>query len=269
MRRWSVPLPHVSHAVIALVLIAGMISATEPRSTTPHQQDDAWNEQLTALNPNDPGDYFELAEEVADRATSDSERQLAQHLFRLAGALDEERYGRSAALALADLARIDTEKRTWLALATLLDRRSVMPAWSARQDERNQIEPDRALALCNAFSYYRLGRGERVLQLDREHDIASLLRRFSRQLGDPDRFLEDARLYQRGARHPRMTDATLVEMLRLEVALLSGPGSSWSSDRLLNGGDILVEVDTTRPAEAFGIDPTMAYYRSGRWTNRP
>lgn len=264
---------HLSMPFRAMVVLAAIIIMTgfiaPLHAPEPAAQDADWTARLTALAPTDTAAYLKLAEEVADAATSDDERDLARHLFRLAGAMDDARYGRSAALALADLAITDADKRTWLALATLLDRRSVMPAWNARLEDDAAVEPDRALALCNAFSYYRLGRGERVLQLDREHNLESLLYRFSRQIGDPDRFLEDARLYQRGSKQPRMSDAVLVDMLRLEVALLSGARSSWSADRLLNGGDILVEVNPDNPAQAFGVDPSMAYYRNGRWTSRP
>lgn len=253
-------------ALAALLMAAGMtaFSPFEVRA-----QDPDWTARLTELAPNNPARYFELAEEVADAATGETQRELARHLFRLSGALDPDRYGRSAALALADLSVTEADKRSFLALATLLDRRSVMPSWSARLGGDALIDPNRALALCNALSYYRLGRGERIIQLNREHDLEALIRRFSRQMGDPDRFLEDARLYQRGSKQPRVTDATIVDQLRLEVALLSGAASSWSADRLLNGGDVLVEVNPDNPAQAFGVDPTMAYYRSGRWSSRP
>ena len=64
--------------------------------------------------------YFELAEEIADAAKNDEERQLARHVFALAGALDPRHLGRSACLALAQLEDQPTARARLLALASLL-----------------------------------------------------------------------------------------------------------------------------------------------------
>src|SRR5690606_40590935 len=55
------------------------------------QQATRWEAQLEALQPQEPMRYFELAEEIADAATTPAERQLAQHLCALAGLLDRDR----------------------------------------------------------------------------------------------------------------------------------------------------------------------------------
>ncbi|MHC4589637.1 MAG: hypothetical protein ACYTAQ_09945 [Planctomycetota bacterium] len=123
-----------------------------------------WERRLEALSPADPMAYFELAEEVADTAGSESQVALARHLFGLAGALDPQRLGRSACLAIADLEPNEYAKRRLLALGALLDRRA--GGFAGRQPVGVvAIHPEAALAVSEALSYYRKGEGARALKL--------------------------------------------------------------------------------------------------------
>ncbi|MCP4066876.1 MAG: hypothetical protein GY741_01205, partial [Phycisphaeraceae bacterium] len=63
-----------------------------------------WEPRLEGLDPRRPMAYFELGEEIADAATSPESRELARRLFGIAGRIDREGLGASAALALAALA---------------------------------------------------------------------------------------------------------------------------------------------------------------------
>ena len=81
------------------------ISAGTDRATA------VWSSRLEALHPSRPMEYFELAEEVADEAGDEAGRDLARRLFGLAGILDPEGLARSAALAQADLAAEDGDRR--------------------------------------------------------------------------------------------------------------------------------------------------------------
>lgn len=253
--------------IAAFLLFAPADASSAGAVAAPSSLQQEWTSRLEALQPEQPMAYFLLAEEIADSATDLRGRSLARELFRLSGALDPDRLGRSSALALADLADDALEKRTFLALATLLDRRSVLPSSGDRIDIDVRIDPARALAFANALSYYRRGRGERTLQLLRDHDLEPLLRRFVAELGDPDRILEDARRYQRGDRLPTVDN--VLTQIRLEAALLSGANRSWSSDLLVSGDDPLVEVNPDHADGAFETDSTRPYYRNGRWVSRP
>jgi hypothetical protein len=107
-------------ALIASLLLAlGAIAAPQ----APPAAEARWDAKLQALHPTRPSAYFELAEDIADAAASDEERGLARRLFALAGALDPERLGRSACLALADMQSQPHLRRRLLALATLLGER--------------------------------------------------------------------------------------------------------------------------------------------------
>jgi len=224
-----------------------------------------WDARLAGLDPDDPSAYFNLAEEVADAAADEGDRPLARHLFGLAGALDPDGYGRSACLALADITTDPEEKRRLLALSRLLDQRLGEVARPVASTP--PIEPSAALALAEAFSYYRRGQGPRSLTMLDQGPGGALLTRFADRIGGEARFRENARRYRAGE-PPVKSDAEIGDMLMLEAALLAGDDASWSGDLFLYNGRTLVEVDPARLAETLGADPERPLYRDGRWVPR-
>jgi hypothetical protein len=226
---------------------------------------DDWDDRLASLDADDPPAYFDLAEEVADAAADDDDRALARHLFGLAGALDPDGYGRSACLALADITSDPEEKRRLLALSRLLDQR--LGEVARPEGTSPPIEPAAALALAEAFSYYRRGQGPRSLTMLEQGPGGALLTRFADRIGGEARFRENARRYRAGE-PPVKSDAEIGDMLMLEAALLAGDDASWAGDLFLYDGRTLVEVDPTRLAETLGADSERPLYRDGRWVQR-
>ena len=253
-------------ALVALLLFAAVaIGLAGPADAS------RWDQRLQSLHPKDPMAYFELAEDVADEATTDRELMLARRLYALAGLLDARYLGRSAWLALADLSEDPLEKRRLLALAGLL----IPPADPGGfQPWRTAGAVDAAgatgvVAFAEALSYYRRGRGSRALAALREQGAADLLTRYAFYLpGGERRFREDCKGYRDGTR-PHLAPAELSRMLRLEAALLAGADRSWSADLLISEGQPLVEVDPQRLDEAFGFDLARPYYRDGQWVSAP
>ncbi|MGI9013749.1 MAG: hypothetical protein ACR2GY_05795 [Phycisphaerales bacterium] len=228
-----------------------------------------WKLRLEALTPSDPEAYFLLAEEVADAAADDNERDLARHLFSLAAVLDPARLGNSAALALADLARDRTEKRAFLALAELMAQRRSEPDWSLKSvSTATTIDAGAAFELSEALSHYRLGQGARAERtLANDTPAAQLLDRFGDSIGGANRIRENLRHYRSGI-SPIKTHNELITMLRFEIALLeASEGLSWSSDLLLHRGQPLIEVDPSSLEETLHVDPTRNLYRNGRWVS--
>jgi len=225
-----------------------------------------WIDELEALRPQDPMAYFNLAERVADTAQTAEQQALARHLFGLAGALDAARLGRSAAIALADLAPSDAERRRLLALASLLGSPSLLsPELGDVSIAGGGYSDSTVLSLTSAFSYYRRGRGAAALTALREDDAEALLNACDAVVpGGARRFREDCRNY-RGQLRPLLGRDELVRMLRLEVGLLAGDNRPWSGDLLLHRGQVLVEVDPSRLDEAFNINRTRAIFRDGQW----
>lgn len=225
---------------------------------------DHWEPGLAALAPTNPLAYFELAEEIADDHVDEAQRDLARHLFALAGVLDPARLGRSASLALADMEDREHVKRQLLALAALLDERGGVAGWG-QPDEATQISTSAAVAVGEALSYYRRGRGSRALAVLEKPGAMALLESVGDVLrGGAKRFVEDCKLY-RGQRKPTLTEDDLRRMLQLEAAVLAGIDRAWSGELLLGRGRPLVEVDPDNLPQTLGVDASRPYYRRGRW----
>lgn len=223
-----------------------------------------WTRRLERLNPDDPMAYFELAEEIADASTDDTQRAMARELFALSGVLAPSRLGRSACLALADLEADELAKRRLLALAALLDERAggLAQGPAGRTSYYQRAE---ALAVSEAMSSYRKGNGAQALTSLRTPGAVELLDAYPAVFrGGAERFIEDCRLY-RNSRKPTISQRDLVESLRVEAALLSGDDRNWSGELLLTDGRPLIEVDPDRLDLSFGVNAAQPCYRDGRW----
>ncbi|UCD75685.1 MAG: hypothetical protein JSV91_01975 [Phycisphaerales bacterium] len=262
--------------VLVVVTLAGLTWLVNAGPMQPALGVQGRDARLEALRPDRPMAYLELGEEIADAATTDAERDLARRLFALAGVLDSKRLGRSAALALADLAENPREKRRLLALASLLTPpghgqmlNGDGPGGEAVIGPGTPAGSSAVVALVEAFSHYRKGEGAQALTQLRKPGAMELLERYSRHLpGGDKRFLEDCKHYREKVR-PFLTAAELTGMLRLEAALLAGSQRSWSGELLLNDGRPLIEVDPQRLEDALEVDGSRPYYRGGRWVGQP
>jgi len=231
-----------------------------------------WEARLELLRPDLPMAYFELAEEIADRADSEEETALARRLFALAALLDSMGLGRSSCLALADLAEEEREERRLRALASLLR----TPGWSvdlapdiAGGERMAEVNTASALVVSEAISFYRSGQGARATSALRKHGASDLLRRHEEHVpGGMRRFVEDCRHY-RGRLRPTLQEGEQMRLLQLEAALLTADDPSWSAALLLNRGEPLIEVDPNRLASTLGVDATRPYFRHGQWTSSP
>ena len=234
----------------------------------PPQAPADWSARLEALELERPMDYFELAEEVADGATTNSQRELARTLFGLAGALDPAQLGRSACLALADLESDSTDRRRLLALASLLGQEGGGRVPSLDGDARVAADPVAALAVSEAFSHYRRGEGQNALAALKAPGSMELLTAHSPILrGGIDRFIEDCNYFRGGDRMPRLDDADITRMLRFEAALLAGDQRDWSSDLVINQNQPLAEVDPDHLDRSLGVDLSRPLWRDGRWVS--
>ncbi len=227
---------------------------------------DQWEQRLESLKPSNPLAYFELAEEIADAADDDYHRNLAKHLFALAGVLDQKSLGRSACLALADMeSRIHRKKRL-LALSDLLDERGGSVSW-IQTTQVKQINPRAAMAVSEALSHYRKGNGNLAITALGKTGATELLEAAGGVLrGGAQRFIEDCKLYRSG-RSPKISNNDLILMLQLEVALLAGDARTWSADEMLTNGRPLLEVDPDNLQQTLSVNVSLAYYRNGQWVS--
>lgn len=253
----------------------GMVGALAPeaaarprRRPMTEPENDRRREQLESLDPRTPQQYFELAEDLADAAITDRERELARRLFALAGVLAPERYGRSAALALAQMAERRADAERLRAVANLLDPYAGVAGDRDPAEIGNETrEAPAALDLGEAFSAMRLGRSNRAVAILQHHAVADLLDQLAHaDAVDPRRLIEDAR----SGRRPRdLTSPRVDSKLLIELALLAGAERPWTADLILYERRPLIEVDEDILRHMLGPNADRPYYRDNRWVRRP
>jgi hypothetical protein len=247
---------------VAAIAVAGGVVAIAPRADAVARQAAApssrWEERLARLDPLRPLDYLELAEEVADAAQDDDERELARQLFGLAGALDTERFGRSAMLAIAALATDEVARTRATAAAELVGGKGVVRE-STRYGSA-QID-----ALSRSFSHYRRADGRRALSLLRQNGADALLDAIGPRLPGGARGYRDDCVAMR-ASGVQVSDPEMARrQLEIELALRRGETRSLSLDIALLGDEPLVEIDLADPKTLWGVDPALPWWREGRW----
>lgn len=247
--------------------------------------------RLEALSPEAPLAYFLLAEEVASEQPE--EHDLARTLYVLAFELERRRepagpLAPGVCLALADISRSD-EERLWL--------RSLAGAMSLRGASWTSLEPEEppaadAFTLAEALGQYRAGENRRALDLLESPGVARLFEEWAAPLpGGTARILDELRAEAQcrrcrnkrvtsagepevfeicstcaGDPGPDLTDAELIEHLRVESALLRGAGSTWSAQLALDRARPLRDIDPAELAPWFRVDPAKTLFRNGAWT---
>ncbi len=240
---------------LAVVLLGfgGFAARTSPAADT------RWNARLAKLDPVRPMDYLELAEEVADAATSEAERQLAGELFGFAGALDSARLGRSAMLALASIAQTPQEKARATAAAELVGGRGAIRRGLT-------AEPAQLEALARAISFHRRGEGRKALNALKQDNADALLELVGERLaGGADVFREECKATRAGG--AGVTDEDIIANgLLIELALRSGELRAPGLDLALQGDEPLIEIDLSDPVSTWRVDPSRAWWREGKWS---
>lgn len=279
---------------------ASPATATVPKQSSPAE--DTWSLRLAGLDGRTAAAYFELAEEVADSASTIDDVTLAQRLFVLAFELDRARTGTrggplaaSCCLGLASLSRREPERRWLVALAGQIDPRHAAPPWLAA--EQGSTDARLASLLAMALGLLRAGEGTQAAQIFADPAVKALLARYERLLSDsglsglsqqlaleanrwpcPDcgnsRAVKrtgkanDVRLCPTCAGNPgpRITDDQLVAQLRLESLLLSGIHRSWGAQIGSDNGEPLRDPDVNELAPTFNIDPSRSIFVNSAWS---
>jgi hypothetical protein len=247
---------------IAIALLALVQAGGPPRAPAPAPV--PWlDARLSALRPDRPSAYIDLAEDLMDRAggsaTPEADRALARHLASLAGAIDIRGTGRSAALFLLEHAPLDADRSRLRAIASLLDSSSDR---AVEAEERAAA----AAALLQAFSHYRRGEGGRAREWIERSGAAALLDRHPAVLpGGSARFrVECEAMRQSGP--PLVAPAQVEALHALVAAATSGEPRTWSEAIVLEGESPLPELNVSDPGAVFGVDPRASVWRGGAWT---
>lgn len=239
---------------------SSVVKATAPATAqvTAQAATARWQTRLARLDPLRPLDYLELAEEVADAAKDEDERDLARKLFGLAGALDTERLGRSAMLAIAALAGDLSTRARAEAAAELVGGQG-----TARESLR--VESVQLEALTRSFSHYRRGDGRRALAALRQNGADALLDVVGARLPGGAQGYRDECTAMRASSAVVIDPDMVRRQLELELALRRGELRSLSLDVALRGDEPLVEIDLADPQALWGVDPSRPWWRDGAW----
>jgi hypothetical protein len=260
---------HARVPAARLVLLAGVLLSLASMMGL-GSISEGWRDEiarrLAALRPERPAEYLALAEDLVDRASNgvaaDADRAMARTLASLAGAIDVQGMGRSAALFLVENSSNDAQRSRMLAVAALLD-----PAADVRVEAAERTES--VLALVRAFSFYRRGDGIRAKEALGRNDAAALLDRHPDILkGGSARFRADCDA-MRSSGVPAMSELQVEALHALASGSIAGAPRSWSESLARIGPAPLPEVDLDDPRSLFGVDPELSVWDGKAWTPRP
>jgi hypothetical protein len=259
--------------------------------------------RLEALTPANPEGYYLLAEEVADQATDPAARKLAQQLYVLAFDISagRDRPGRAAlqasvCVALADLVKVDHDRRWLIALARTLDPRRAPPEWLARQAPATTDSA--AYQVATVMGLIRSGDGGPARQLLQRPEVKSAFEAYDRMMinmgissgasgiiREADRWpcpeCQNERVVKKGNNEPRLcshcqgdpgpalSGAEFIAQLRFESLILQGSQRSWAAQVASDAGAPLMDPDAGGLAAAFDIDPTLVLFKGGHWVVDP
>ena len=224
-------------------------------------QESSFNDELRSLRPGDASSYFELGEDIADVASTPSERQLAIHLFVLADHLDRNRYHRSVLLAIRSLVEdpviirlIDTDLRSMSGSAGLTPTERVAES----QGE------DSMLAVVDFLSAFR--RADRAAMEDQlsQKGVSGHLMALQYALpGDAEWMLAKVSNARRGFQF--LDEDDIMATLRVQAALLGSERELWSTELHAKHGLPMTVIDPVPLVEIFNIDPEQKIWRNGGW----
>lgn len=271
---------------------APIASTAPPRATMTATQ----AARLAALSPGVPEAYLLLAEEVSDAAATEADRRLAIELYvrALSYAMRDARDRETAASAAYGLAAMATSPRDVAWLRAMGDRMG-----GARSDDVGP-EPQELLGseaidaqVATFIGYVRSGDGVFARQLLRKPEVASRLDAVNSRLvrwgydpGSRGLVREASRwpcgecgnagVIRRpsgwrvcpecsGTPGPKLSRTQARALLRVELWLLRGGGSSWGAQVAVDGGEPLSEAEENDPARVFGVDLAKPRYVEGAW----
>ncbi|MEE2907433.1 MAG: hypothetical protein VX527_06320 [Planctomycetota bacterium] len=220
-----------------------------------------FEDRLLALRPSDAKAYFRLGEDIAEIAQTDQDRQLAIRLFALAAHLDQNRYRRSALLAIQPLVDdvavqqlLDANLRAWREVADLLP-------MEATGDDRGD---DTVLAVVEVLSALRRGDQSGIEHGLLQEGVADRLDSLEPKLpGDTRWMLNKAGSARKGKQV--LGEDGIMSTLRVQGELLGTTEQPWSVVLHSGHGAPMTVIDPMPVVEIFSINPNQATWRGGRW----
>ncbi|MFG0259878.1 MAG: hypothetical protein ACF8LK_05940 [Phycisphaerales bacterium JB041] len=260
--------------------------------------------RLEALEPGDAEPYFLLGEEIVDLAPTKTGETLARELFALAFELDRRDgtptwIAPSSCIALASIARLESDERWLRAIANRTDPRYAPAPWRLAGTDARGVS-SAAFAAAETVGETRAGNGIQARALLEKPGVRELLLRYGRMLGFsastgaawqielwagdwPCRECGNERVvfrpnteppsYRecytcRGNPGPKLSTPEIVAQLRFESRLLQGISRSWGAQLAIDLAAPLREPVPDELAAVLGVDAGRPYWRGG-WVSRP
>jgi hypothetical protein len=239
--------------------------------------------RLAELSPDTPRAYRDYAEELAEKRVDPEARQASLRLYLIAAHLAPDELGRSALLGMIPLARNESERRRFRAMAYLLDpdqnRQLLKPSADSGGETSGgdeSADSPQVKLLVRALEMLRRGRHLEANRLIRRPGMGEILDTH-RDLMSFDEFTELCA--DRLPRGPEPPADAVARILQLELRLLEKgtaasdvPASSSARFRHVDGpwetldAEQLSEVISELSLESLTeLDPRECLYRDGRW----
>lgn len=222
-------------------------------------------ERLESLSSDNPTQYRDYAEELAEKRRDPEARQAAIRLYLIAAHLDPENLGRGSLLGTIGLARTPVEERKFRAMAFLLDpdhNRNVLRRPAAVKVEKSASLDEllRALQL--------LRQGNRIVAR-----TAFVHPKIQKQL-EPFQTIVTAKALQQACGDEVLAPTMLQKILLIELAITSrdtNAGSAVKKDATLlwhpPATGRLAPLPVLSLETLTEFDPRKSHYQDGKWVD--
>ena len=221
-------------------------------------------EQLKGLDPGAPQSYIELAELIADEASSDEQRRLAIRLFAIGATLDPEGWGRSGMLGILPLLEDEEQIRSVQSMLELQNGGGfgMLPRRRVVLGSQSKVQ----IAAFDVLSFIRSGNiksGKMLLQ--GVNGTRELLGEYEGEIpGGMQRLLDRLKSADEGQRYALST-SEYVAHLQVQSHLLGGGRETWSATLSAWNGRPLEDVSKADLGHVLELDLTKSVWR-GSWS---
>jgi hypothetical protein len=242
-------------------LLCSVAAATD--SSAAIQSGETLEQRLEALDPDQPSAYFELAEEVAEGLPGGGpDKALARRLYGLAGRLDPDGFGASAALGIAWISTDGSEKDRFQVVAARLD-----PGLVQRVGQEHPVvDAETAMKIADALAGTGAGRWDAIKRVLADNTNRKVIRSWEDSLTVTVAWLEQ-QAASRAKLHLPLTPRDSLGLIRLELMLLDPALADWSTTLGMHGDPPLIDIPKDDIFRMLLDDESASRrrYRGGAW----
>lgn len=233
-------------------------------TTAPPERPFDLERRLETLDRARPLEYLELAEEICEGLPPgpSADRALARRLYGLAGRLDPDALGASAALGIASLELDARTADRYRAAALLLDPDAVRAARRIRPE----VDIATAMEISESFGDFRTGRANALRKVLEDPARMRLLRAWIDSLPGGVEWLT-RQVEGAGRGRPDLDRSDALAMIRVELVLLDRGRPDWSTLLAVEDDPPIVDLRVDRVPSLLLDDDSASrpHRRDGAW----